>query len=460
VADRPLVLLHGYSSDGTAFAAWRRELERAGWRSDQLITVSYESLTDEVSVRDIAEGFDVLLQQHAALADDAPFDVVVHSTGMLVLRAWLTRRGTRAARVARVKHLIALAPATFGSPLAHKGRSFLGALLKGRKSFGPDFLEAGDQVLDALELGSRFSWELAHADLFGSDVYYDHTPRTPYVFVFCGARGFHGLSAVANSPGSDGTVRWAGCALNSRKVVFDLTAEAADDARVQVAEWTQDDVPMHPIAGVDHGSILSAPPDALVQLVVRALGVGSRAAYTAWSAEAEVAVREARAALTPWQQFIVRAVDERGDGIADWNLQWYLADGAALHPFTQDVHVYRGDASYRCFHVNLAKLRDPALLSSQSQQLSAQLFASTGTTRVRYLAHYPLPTANDAHHDQSHRESTSSASGAWCSTLDVSSVLPGGAIRLFHPFTTTFMELRLDRDPLTGPGMVIRLDPS
>jgi hypothetical protein len=30
MADRPLVLLHGYSSDGGAFARWRRALLEAG----------------------------------------------------------------------------------------------------------------------------------------------------------------------------------------------------------------------------------------------------------------------------------------------------------------------------------------------------------------------------------------------------------------------------------------------
>ena len=47
-------------------------------------------------------------------------------------------------------------------------RSLLGALANGHKQLGPDFLEAGDQVLDALELGSRFGWELSHADLCGA----------------------------------------------------------------------------------------------------------------------------------------------------------------------------------------------------------------------------------------------------------------------------------------------------
>jgi hypothetical protein len=447
---RPLVLLHGYSSEGRAFATWRRVLIEAGWTAEQLITVSYESLTNEVSVRDIAEGLDTLLRQRAGLADDAPFDVLVHSTGMLVLRAWLTRRGATARRLARIKHVIALAPATFGSPLAHKGRSFLGALVKGRKSPGPDFLEAGDMVLDALELGGRFAWELADVDLFGAQPFYDRSRETPYAFVFCGTRGYRGLSAIANSPGTDGTVRWAGCALNSRRVMLDLSNECADDARVRAVEWTQEDVPLHPIAGVDHGSILSAPPPALVRLVVDALRVNSRQGYEQWSVEAERVVRAARESMVPWQQFLVRAIDERGDGIRDWNLQLALREGSTLTPFAQDVHVYGRDPSYRCFHVNLAKLNDPALLTARPRNLTAQLYASTGTQRVWYTGARadtpPLEAPNRA--------------GTWRGSLDLSSILPGGAIRFFYPFTTTFVELRLDRDPLTGDGMVIRLDPS
>ncbi len=450
MADRPLVLLHGYSSDGGAFARWRRALLEAGWTPEQLVTVSYESLTNEVSVRDIAEGFDKILT-HAVGGDaTAPFDVMVHSTGMLVLRAWLTRRGAAAQRLARIKHLIALAPATFGSPLAHKGRSFLGALVKGRKSFGPDFLEAGDMVLDALELGGRFSWDLADADLFGARPFYDRTRETPYTFVFCGTRGYRGLSAIANAPGTDGTVRWAGCALNCRKVTLDLSTDCDDGDRVRAAEWTQDDVPLHPIAGIDHGSILSAPPATLVQLVVDALQVGSRPAYERWSVAAERTVRATRDGMVPWQQFLVRAVDERGDGIRDWNLQLALADGATLTPFAQDVHVYGRDPSYRSFHVNLSKLSDPALLTARPRTLTAQLYASTGTQRVWYAGALIDPESTEP----------PNRAGTWRGRLNLSSILPGGAIHFFHPFTTTFVELRLDRDPLTGDGMVIRVDPS
>lgn len=447
MATRPLVLLHGYSADDRAFTAWCAALRDAGWTNEQLCVVSYESLTNEVSVRDIAEAFDKLLRQRVGLEEDAPFDVMVHSTGMLILRAWLTRPGAQEARRARLKHVIALAPATFGSPLAHKGRSFLGALVKGRKQLGPDFLEAGDQVLDALELGSRFSWELAHRDLFGDEPFYTGTRNTPYVFVFCGTRGFRGLSgAFANTPGSDGTVRWAGCALNSRKLVLDLTSETPDADRVHAADWTQDDVPLHPVDGVDHGTILSKPPAWLIERVIAALGVSSNPSYVQWSTATEKLIRAAREALVPWQQFIVRAIDERGDPVPDWNLQLALKDGTALTPFTQDVHVYKGDPSLRSFHVRLDTLNDPALFAGRPRQLTAQLYASTGTGRVLYRGALTDDSPPDA----------PGRAGTWYGSLNLSNVLPGGAVSFFHPFTTTFVELRLDREPLTGNGAVAR----
>ena len=85
---------------------------------------------------------------------------------MLVLRQWLTSDpyppSDERSRVRRLKHLVGLAPATFGSPQAKKGRSWLGALVKGNHDLGPDFLNAGDMVLDGLELASKYTWELAH----------------------------------------------------------------------------------------------------------------------------------------------------------------------------------------------------------------------------------------------------------------------------------------------------------
>ena len=145
---------------------------------------------------------------------------MVQSTGMLVVRAWLAADPLRAKRL---KRLIAIAPATFGSPLAKQGRSWLGAVFKGSKHLGPDFLEAGDQVLLGLELASEFTWRLADEDLFVDPPRYDAGPDTPYVFIFCGTGTYTGLEKIVAKPGTDGTVRRAGTGMNVRAIALDMT---------------------------------------------------------------------------------------------------------------------------------------------------------------------------------------------------------------------------------------------
>src|SRR5579872_3941657 len=170
---RPLVLIHGYSADGHAFEPLRAALREKHIDSTDIDICSYVSLNNEITIKDIAEGLDRAFRNHPKLKDeDQDFDAIVHSTGMLVLRSWLTNYGAAVAtnkRLKRLKHLIGLAPATWGSPQAHKGRTWLGTLVKGNRQIGPDFLDAGDQVLKGLELGSAFTWELAHADLLGKE---------------------------------------------------------------------------------------------------------------------------------------------------------------------------------------------------------------------------------------------------------------------------------------------------
>lgn len=303
-----VVLVHGYSDRGESFKPWKEALAARGRHVSTISTCSYRSLTNEVTIKDIAEGFDRALRLHTSLKDsNEPFD----STGMLVIRAWLIAYGRREQRLARLKHLVALAPATFGSPLAHKGRSWLGALFKGSKEPGPDFLEAGDFVLDGLELGSRFTWDLAHADLFGERPFYGPDSDTPYVFVLCGDRGYQGLRRLVNPDGSDGTVRWAGCSLGARRVTIDLTRESSSGRRFDISAGPNLECRLYLVDGHDHGTILSRPSDMLVDLVDAALNVESAAQFADWHERADQRTSPARAKAGEWQQFIVRAIDAR-----------------------------------------------------------------------------------------------------------------------------------------------------
>jgi len=443
MARNPIVLVHGYSDEGASFRVWERILAERGYDVAMIHAASYRSLTNEVSIKDIAEGFDRALRIRAGLSADEPFDAIVHSTGMLVMRAWLT---AYEGRRERLKHLIGLAPATFGSPLAHKGRSWLGALFKGNKHLGPDFLEAGDRVLDGLELASRFTWDLAHLDLLGDETFYGPTRRTPYVFIFCGNQGYGGIRQLLDEPGSDGTVRWASCPLNTRKIILDLTRDPARDGsekRISVAEWRNTDIPLISIDGKNHGTILSEPGEELADMVDEALQVSSAASFTQWIDDATKRTQRARAKMDEWQQFVVRVVDERGDPVPDYNIQLFRRGTGtgprdSIHQFDVDVHTYKSDSSLRCFHVRLADLDYKKL-----PNLWIRVIASSGSQLVGYQG-FGSEKATESPAVQ--RE------GKWDATLDLSSLADDTGIKFFYPFTTTLIELKLNREPLPLTG--------
>ena len=449
MAERPLVFIHGYSASGASFDTWKRILQEHGYAEADLHVLTYKSLTNEVTIDDVAEGFDRALRVQTGLNKDEEFDAIVHSTGMLVVRAWLSKFGSRRERL---RHLVGLVPATFGSPLAHKGRGWLGAIFAGNREAGPDFMEAGDRVLDGLELGSRFTWDLAHRDLIGGKTFYGETRTTPYVFTFCGTERYGGLARLVSEPGTDGTVRLAGCPLNTRKIILDLTLPPgeAPEARADAAEWSNADIPLIPIAGLDHGTILKKPSEELIRLLVEALQVNSRNTYLAWHKRATAHAERVLAAetnLASWQQIVFRVVDERGEPVPDYFIDFIIrSPGGSWVPlrkahkdFEMDVHVYGRDKSLRCFHINL----DSADISGQ--RLGLQLIASSGTELVAYHGYV-----------EKGLEVSEEETGLWDGVIDLTtlkSTRMNKRVKFFYPFTTTLVEIRLNREPMPLSGL-------
>lgn len=451
---RPVLFVHGYSSGPGAFAAWRRALVADGHDPADLIDVHYESLVHHVTLKDVGEAFAHALAADPRLAGGARFDAVVHSTGLLVVRAWMAMDPER--HRPRVGRLVALAPATFGSPLAHKGRGYVGKLVVGNRDVGPDFLAVGDEVLDGLELGSRFTWDLAHHDLVGPRAAALERVPGPYAFVLCGVEGYAGLRGLVHEPGTDGTVRLAGTALNSRKIALDLTVDGdagREAERTVTAPWSRPDVPLVALAGLNHGTILSEPTPKAVELVRRALAVADDGAYAAWHDDARahgarVLQRAQRGArpLGTWQQLVVRVLDERGDPVPDYFLdfvhrapgqrRWRVLEGVRMH-----VHPYGRDRSLRCFHLDLDSFR-----LAPGTTLGLRLLAHAGSARVRYRGYASASLVM--------LESVEPADqrAAWTAALDLSRL---ERIDLFHPFTTTLVELTVDREPVAGA--VLRL---
>ncbi len=471
----PVIFVHGYSDSGKSWGPWREILRRRlGVEDVPTRTCSYISLNNEITIKDIAEAFDRALIAQGGLDPDQPFDAVVHSTGMLVVRAWLAADPLR---TKRLKRLIAFAPATFGSPLAKQGRSWLGAVFKGNKQLGPDFLEAGDEILRELELASEFTWRLAEEDFFADPPRYDAGAGTPYVFVFCGTGTYGGLRKIVDKPGTDGTVRRAGCGMNVRAIALDMTqsgmvarrrspglaavAKLAPGQRVVADKWLNVSIPVHLVGDpekgedVNHATILSDPVPELIELVVDALtmtdpetapGGNPAAGYAAWLAKADAKTRFERLPQQ-YQQFVIHAVDERGDPITDYNLQLYRSDGtqARIEQFDADVDVYSGDASYRCFHVDVAALLPQA--GQPPPRLTINIVASSGTTYVAYLGY-------------GYEEQTEP--GSWDASLEFDGAALA-AFEFFRPYTTTMIRLYIERQVLPldpqQPATLLTWDP-
>jgi hypothetical protein len=458
---RPLLLIHGYSATGLDFEKLYWALADRNIDVELLNVGNYISLNNEITIEDISEGLERAINL-TKLKDSEEFDAIVHSTGMLVVRAWLAHQKIapeQNQRLKRLKHLIGLAPATWGSPQAHKGRTWLGALVKGSHTPGPDFLNAGDLVLDGLELGSKFTWDLAHADLLGPAPYFGTDSNTPYVAIFIGNTPYSGLSSVANDPGTDGTVRWSGCGLNTRKITLDLTqtptdAQGLPRERVSISKWANDsrlNVPILAVDKRDHGSLVADPDPGMLDRVARFLDVGSIDAYNAWLDEAQTWSTPARAKmlesdghlftfwetndLDGWQQFVVHARDAHGDPVTDYMIEVFElgSDGKTwqkAEEISVDVHAYAADQSYRSLHVQL-----PKGITTTPKPMQIRFQASTGTQVITYQGYGS---------DGARMEMRADSDPV---TIDISDALQDKDATLFHPFTTTLVEIVLNRVP-------------
>ncbi len=446
----PIVLVHGYSDKGESFGRWVEVLTAAGYDTTTIHLGNYVSLSNELSLKDIAEGFDRALRESAILKKGEPFDAIVHSTGMLVVREWLAGSiGTvdhpevALQRQKRLKRLIGLAPATFGSPMAHKGRSWLGAMFRGGRELGPDFMEAGDQVLSALELASTYTWDLAHRDFLSEPAVYGHAGSSPYPFIFIGLNDYGWLKRTITEDGTDGTVRWSGVGFNSRKIKIDLTIEPTRRKRIEIQPWRNALIPQVFVQGVNHGTILTNPPAALVEMVMQALEVETGSEYDAWASRyrpaSAAALKAAKAKR--WQQFVIHATDERGDGINDYFVQLGRISGKKFQPiraFELDVHSYREDESYRCFHVNL-----DAFKGEKIETLALRVIASSGTELVAYHGYNSSADLDDTGRERN----------KWNAVIEFDSTIGAKEVQFFYPFTTTLVELRMNREPMPLEGV-------
>jgi pimeloyl-ACP methyl ester carboxylesterase len=164
---KPIIILHGWSDHSGSFVPLADWLAHRGFNVVSIYLGDYLSMNDEVTLHDLGFAFQRALKDKNIAQTPHSFDVIVHSTGGLVAREYLRQVCQGRPDRTPVEHLLMLAPANFGSPLAKLGKSVLGRMLKG---WDWDHLgETGRAILGALELASPYSFQLALDDLFAAN---------------------------------------------------------------------------------------------------------------------------------------------------------------------------------------------------------------------------------------------------------------------------------------------------
>jgi pimeloyl-ACP methyl ester carboxylesterase len=397
------VIVHGWSDCSESFADLKKYLIKEGVGDvDTIYYADYESREDSVTFDDVIDGLnDRFLEEGFIDAEGTAkhdLNIIVHSTGGLIIRHWIARYyldpkvhgGDPKTRLAQcpVKRIVMLAPANFGSPLAHRGKSFLGNLFKGRWKIG-DFLEVGRNLLEGLELASPYQWDLAHQDLLATFAPYaaDRIQLT----ILVGINDYTGMRGWVNKPGTDGTVVIAGTSLDSLKLCLDCTKPSGDGDDYIPYAWSQskavDDFAWGVLPDLDHGSIVSDAPKSLAgPILLRALKAKDAAAFRAHATNLQDVTRATYAAFPSdkkkpkYQQFIVHAIDDQDNSIADFTLEFFICrarrakDGLitrdsrltaieqslsdeANYIITREFHPHSVDPSFRRFLINLDELR-------------------------------------------------------------------------------------------------------
>ena len=343
MADLTLII-HGWSSSSYSFRKVKEFLVRSGaGRVESILYADYESREDNMTFNDVIDGLNDEMIRHGIVGRDGKkkknVNVIVHSTGGMVIRHWIWRyyyRDGDRTKDCPVKRLIMLAPANFGSPLAHRGKSFFGGLMKGRKSLG-NFLETGRQILDGLELGSPYQWDLAHRDLFIDEPYYRSDRIATTILV--GIEQYKGLAGLVNKPGSDGVVVIAGTSLNSAKLTLGVCRPDGERASYVPCQWSVtrplDDYAFGVLPGLDHTSIvgdIAAGTGGLVgALVIEALKKRPGSFDSFKKKLVDISNRAYQSTgTTKYQQFLLRAIDDQDAPIDDYTLEFFIAPSRGL----------------------------------------------------------------------------------------------------------------------------------
>jgi hypothetical protein len=378
-----IVIIHGWSDSSKSFEKLGRQLSASGLEDVRHISLgNYVSLDDDVTFDDLSAALEKAWADKKLPTDARTVDVVVHSTGALVIRHWMTKY--RTATTNPIYRLLMLAPANFGSPLAHKGRSFVGRVVKGFKS--DRRFQTGEKILSGLEMASPFSWDLALRDRFADVEWYG--PGRVLCTVLVGSTGYTGISAAANEDGGDGTVLVSTANLNPILVQMDFCADPQKPVlKVSQARGQTAFVRLNP---ENHSSIAckerAFKADQTLDLIEAALQV-TDAGFAAHVDRCEKIssemrrVGESAESTHGYQNTVIRLTDSAGEFVKDYFLEVFAKQSAKnmadeeitrviQEKVVSKVHVYAENCAYRSMKF------DTTVLASDVQAVDRALYVS------------------------------------------------------------------------------------
>jgi len=319
-----IVLVHGYNVTATStYGVLPKRLKAAGHRIKHVYLGKYVTLDDDIMLPDIVRAFQSALLEAYGGALDKPFACVTHSTGGLVARSWVETFYGDAMASVPMSHLIMLAPPNHGSRLAELGKSRLSRL---RSMVG---IEPGLKVLDALELGSEFQWNLDSSWIRKKI----HDAPGFYPVAISGQwidkKLCDPIVPATYERGSDGVVRAASANPNMQKISISpdgqVLREGMGGIPFLITPKTAHSEEAHGIMG----RIPARGSDPVLEAILAALDVQSREEYQ--DLEADFALKTARlqrqeayydgSRLNRYCQAVFRVTDSIGNVLSDYALE-------------------------------------------------------------------------------------------------------------------------------------------
>lgn len=478
IMEQRTVIIHGWSDVGASFQKLKLFLQSELQSIvDDIYFYDYESREDNVTYNDVAYGLHTQLIEQGLLNQDGSsnfeLNIIVHSTGGLVIRHWLTSFYFKSQTLqCPIKRIVMLAPANFGSPLAKAGKSFIGALATAKKDLldMADFFETGQQILDGLELGSSFQWQLAHKDLLSAVNFY--SPDTIQTTVLVGIEDYKDLMrSFVNKPGTDGTIVISGAPLDVVKFKLDF----ANAKYSWLSDQSISQIAFGVFPKVNHSSIVDSAATSK-SLVANAILTAFQTKTSADFEKLKLELAETTAQtykkypkIPKYEQFLVHAVDDFGLGLSDFTLEFFVAkkkdsdqSGAdnkhiasidftdltkaeqnyskrAMQILCCEFETFTKDRSFRRFLVDVQELRKLLVQAQKSFEAPAVLYMKVWVPPVDKGITYNIKDLKAL------KIMDSDEAGKPIPEFSISDHDKNSAPSLWYENTTTLIELQINR---------------